>query len=75
MQTKETKDKGYEAKSTNFRFAPTGRGMCEMMSKSCTGHGGFPDCSAMMTSMMEAARNQPCCTPKKEDTEFSGSKK
>jgi len=25
--------------------------------------------------VMEAAGNQPCCTPKTEDTEFDGSKK
>ena len=75
MHTEETKDKGYKAKSTDFGFAPMGRRMCEMMSKSCTGQGGFPDCSAMMKSVMEAAGNQPCSTPKTEDTEFDGSKK
>lgn len=68
MQTKETKDKGYEAKSTYFGFAPMGRRMFEMMSRCCTGEGEFPDCSVMMKNMMATAHNRSCCAPKTEDT-------
>jgi hypothetical protein len=74
MHTEETKDGGDKAKSTNFGFAPLGQGMPEMMGKCCTGKGGFPNCSTMMKNMMEAMKNQPCCTPKKEDTESDGRK-
>ena len=75
MHTEKTKDKGYNAKSTDFGCAPMGLRMFEMMRKSFTGQGGFPDCSAMIKSVMEAMGNQPCCTPNKEDTEFDGSEK
>lgn len=75
MHTEETKDKGEKAKSTDFGFASMGQRMFEMMNKCCTGQGGFPDCSTMMKGMMETMRNQPCCTPQTEDTEFDGSEK
>lgn len=75
MHTKETKNKGEKAKSTDFGFAPMGQGMFEMMNKFCTGQGGFPNCSTMMKDMMETMRNRPCCTPKKDADEFEGRKK
>jgi hypothetical protein len=71
MDTKETIDEGNKTNSTDFGFAPMGRGMREMMKECCTGRGGFPDCSPMMKGMMEAMGSQPCCTPKTEDT-FEG---
>ena len=75
MQTKEEKDAGYKAKATDCGFDPMGGRMCEMMRKRYTGHGGFPDCRAMIKSMMEAARIQPCCAPKTEESECDGGKK
>jgi hypothetical protein len=74
MNTEETKDKGSTEKNTDFGFAPMKQMMSEMISKCCTGQGGFPDCSARMKSMMEAKTNQSCCTPKTEDTEHGRKK-
>ena len=75
MQTEETKDKGDTAKSADCGFAPMGQGMFEMMNKCCKSQGGFPDCSTMMKTMMEATGNKSCCAPKTEDTERDGRKK
>jgi hypothetical protein len=65
MQEEETQGKGDKAQTAGFGCFPMGQGMVEMMSRCCAGQGEFPDCSAMMKNMMEAAKNQPCCTPKK----------
>lgn len=72
MDTKETRDKGDKVQSTGCGCPPTGQGMVEMMSTCCSGQGEFSDCSVMMKRMMEAAKNQPCCTPKTADTESKG---
>lgn len=64
-----------EDKKKSEGSSPMESGMFEMMKRCCAGQGRFPDCSAVMESVMEAARNQPCCRPKTEDTEFDGSKK
>ncbi len=74
MHTEETKKKGERA-TADLGSVPMDQRMFEMMNKCCTGQGGFPDCSTMMKGMMETMRNQPCCTPQTEDTEFDGSEK
>lgn len=70
MQTEETKDEGEKAKSTDFGFPEMGQRMLEMMNKCCAGRGESPGCSVMMKKIMEAAKNQPCCGPKTEDTGY-----
>ncbi len=70
MHTKETKDEENTGKNMDFKGGPMKQMMSEMMSKYCTGQGGgFPDCLAMMKSMMEAKTNQSCCTPDKDAAE------
>lgn len=75
MQTEETKDKGDTAKDTDIGCGPMKQMMFEKISKCCTGQSaGFPDCSAMMKSMMKAKTNQSCCTSKAENTELGKEK-
>ena len=70
MNTKKTKDKGGNAKSSAFGFGPMGHGMSEMMTKCCTGRGGFPDCLKMMDEM-----KKQCCAPNKDVVESERKKK
>jgi len=74
MHEEEAKDKGDKAKAADFGFPPKSQRMFEMMSKCCTGQGGFPACSTMMKGMMETMKNQPCCTSE-EDTQFERRRK
>jgi hypothetical protein len=71
MNTEKTNGKKDKAAGTDFGCNPKDfKGMFEMMGKCCNGQDGFPDCTAMMKSMM-----QNCCEPKTENTKFEKQKK
>lgn len=72
MHTEETQAKKDKDPCTDFGCSPMGQKMFEMMSKCCAGKGEFPVCSITMKSMIETAKNQPCCTPKTADAETEG---
>ncbi len=63
MDTEKTKDSKDKTAGMDFGCNPEDfKGMFEMMGKCCNTQDGFPDCSAMMKSMM-----QNCCGPKTDN--------
>jgi hypothetical protein len=64
MDTEKTTNKKEKTTGTDFGFDPEDfKGMFEMMGKCCKAQDGFPDCTAMMKTMM-----QHCCGPKTDNT-------
>ena len=70
MNTENTKGIKEKTKSKNFGFGWMGHEMPEMMTKCCTGRGGFPDCLTMMEEM-----KKQCCAPNKDIAESERKKK
>ena len=71
MDTKKTTRKKEKTASTDFGFKPEDfKGMFEMMGNCCKAQNRFPDCNAMMKTMM-----QKCCGPQTEDTKSETQKK
>ncbi len=70
MNTANTKARRAKAKPSAFGFGQMGHGMSEMMTKCCTGRGGFPDCSTMTEEM-----KKHCCTPQKDAAQSERKKK
>ncbi len=72
MTAEETNEKGGKTTSGCCGFDDSR--MFEKMNSCCAGQVGSPDCSTMMKSMMEAARNKPCCGEKTKNEPEGGKK-